>query len=87
MSIVLKNIRSVIIAEKNLTLLGTLYSYDDYKQFYDETFAPLEISDELRLDEPTSIEFRDPEDLPETDEEGEDTYYEEDEDTESGIVF
>lgn len=83
MSVVLKNIRSVIISEANLGLLGTVFSYDDYKTFYDEKFAPLQIPDELRLDEPTSIEFQDPEDLPAEEEE---EYYDEEE-TEGGIIF
>ncbi len=83
MSVTLKNIRSVIISEHNLKLLGTVFSFDDYKKFYDEKFAPLEVPDDLRLDEPTSIEIRTLEDEP-TDER-EDEYNEED--TESGIIF
>lgn len=40
MSVVLKDIRSVIISEANLKLLGTAFSFEDYKNFYDEKFAP-----------------------------------------------
>lgn len=86
MAVVLKNIRSLIISEDNLKLLGTQFSFDDYKAFYDEKFAPLQVPDDLRLDEPTSIEIRTPDDEPEGDPEEEGGYYEEDE-GESGIIF
>ena len=90
MSVVLKNIRSVIISEENLQLLGTTFSYDDYKKFYDETFAPLEVPDDLKIDTPTPLIIRQPDDeTPE--EEGEGEYGEEEEgyedDTDSGIIF
>ena len=87
MSVLLKNIRSVIISEDNLKLLGTLFSFDDYKKFYDEKFAPLKVPEDFRLDEPTSIEIRDPDDMPPADDEE----YEDDDDgyndTDSGIIF
>lgn len=86
MSVVLKDIRSVIISEANLRLLGTMFSFDDYKQFYDEKFAPLPVPEGFMLDEPTSIEIRDPDDLPPSEtgsrEEGNGA-----EETESGIIF
>ena len=84
MSVVLKNIRSVIISESNLKLLGTVFSFDDYKKFYDEKFAPLQVPEDLRLDEPTSIEIRTPDDEPPA---GDEEYEEEEEDTDSGIIF
>ena len=84
MSVVLKNIRSVIISESNLKLLGTVFSFDDYKKFYDEKFAPLQVPENLRLDEPTSIEIRTPDDEPPA---GDEEYEEEEEDTDSGIIF
>ena len=31
-------------------MLGTQYSFDDYKEFYNKTFAPLKIDPELPLD-------------------------------------
>ncbi len=74
MSTLLKGIRSVIISEQNLKLLGTTFSYDDYKAFYDEHFAPLEIPKDLILDD-TGVEIRT------TDDEGPE-YYEEDDDEE-----
>ena len=58
MAQLLKNIRVVLISEDNLKLLGSVFSFDDYKTFYDEEFAPLQIPDELRLDKPTTIEIR-----------------------------
>ena len=90
MSVVLKNIRSVIISEENLQLLGTTFSYDDYKKFYDETFAPLEVPDDLKIDTPTPLIIRHPDDET-SEEEGEGEYGEEEEgyedDTDSGIIF
>ena len=85
MSVVLKDIRSVIISETNLELLGTVFSFDDYKKFYDEKFAPLPVPEDLRLDEPTSIEIRTPDEIPPAEEEG--YGEEEEEDTDSGIIF
>lgn len=55
MAELLKGIRVVLVSKENMELLGTAFSYDDYKQFFDEHFAPLEISDELLLDEPAEI--------------------------------
>lgn len=43
----LKPARVLLISEENLELLGTLFSYDDYKAFYDQHFAPMEINPEL----------------------------------------
>ncbi len=42
--------RLVVISRENLELLGTSYSFDDYDLFYEEHFAPMEISPELPLD-------------------------------------
>ena len=73
--------RTIIIGEHNLSLLGVQYSYNDYLEFYDKHFAPLEISTEKLLNLPESIEQPlDPEDLPEEgDEDYEDEDYEDDE--------
>jgi hypothetical protein len=43
----LKPARILLISEQNLSLLGTVFSYDDYKAFYDQHFAPMEINPEL----------------------------------------
>lgn len=87
MAVTLKNIRSLIISEDNLKLLGTAFSFDDYKAFYDEKFAPLQVPEDLRLDEPTSIEIRTPDDEPEGEDGEENNGYYDDEDGESGIIF
>ncbi|MCM1108600.1 MAG: hypothetical protein NC388_06035 [Clostridium sp.] len=55
MAEILKGIRVVMVSEENLRLLGSAFSFDDYKAFFDEHFAPLEISGDLMLDEPTEI--------------------------------
>ena len=47
----LQHARTFIIAEANLNLLGTIYSYDDYQQFFDENFQPLELNPELLPEE------------------------------------
>jgi tetratricopeptide (TPR) repeat protein len=52
----LKGIRRFIISEDNLKLIGTRFSYEDYENFYDKTFAPMKISDERLLQIPESIE-------------------------------
>lgn len=88
MSVTLQNIRSFIISEENLKLVGTAFSYEDYKQFYDEQFAPLEVPEDLILDEPTDIEIRTPDDEPDDSEnETQEGYEESDDDNESGIIF
>ena len=46
----LSEARLVIISRENMELLGTYYSFDEYKAFYEKNFAPLNISPELILD-------------------------------------
>ncbi len=46
----LRHARLVLISEENLELLGTTYSFDDYRDFYDKTFAPLKLEPQLPLD-------------------------------------
>lgn len=43
----LRYARTFLIAEANLNLLGTAYSYDDYQKFFDENFQPLNLDSEL----------------------------------------
>lgn len=50
LSPLLKRGRVVLISKANLDLLGTQFSFDDYKDFYDRTFAPMEIDESLPLD-------------------------------------
>ena len=79
----LEGIRGILISEDNLKLLGTKYSYDDYKDFYDEQLSPLKLPEGLNLDEPTNDFTIDADDLPIEDKNAESTdENSEDEDTE-----
>lgn len=78
MATTLDGIRVIMISEDNLKLLGTEYSFDDYKEFYDEKIAPIEIPEDLKIDENQQIENIDPDDA--ADKEAEEEEYEEDED-------
>ena len=74
MNTLLEGIRTLLISEENLKLIGTDFSFDDYKEFYDATFAPMEIPKDLQIDEPTDLKVIDPDDyVPENEkkEEGE----------------
>ncbi|MDD5971056.1 MAG: hypothetical protein PUC48_05145, partial [Paraprevotella sp.] len=75
MSTLLKGIRSLIISEENLKLIGTEYSFDDYKEFYETHFAPMQVPEDLQIDEPTDLKIIDPDDVieEEEEEEGEET--------------
>ena len=74
MSTLLKGIRSLIISEENLKLIGTEYSFDDYKEFYETHFAPMQVPEDLQIDEPTDLKIIDPDDvIEEEEEEGEET--------------
>ena len=64
--------RVIIISEKNLELLGTQFSYNDYDKFYEKHFIPLRISTVHLLTEPATIEY---ERAPENAEEPEDGLY------------
>ena len=72
----LKPCRSLIISDKNLTLIGTRFSYDEYLQFYEDTFIPMKISEQKLLTEPGDIDLPDIEDIgteePEMEEEEDD---------------
>ena len=65
----LRHARSLIISRRNLKLIGTHFSYNDYDEFYEKTFAPLNISDEQLLTIPEQPAPIDPEDLPDDEEE------------------
>ena len=74
MSTLLKGIRSLIISEENLKLIGTEYSFEDYKEFYETHFAPMQVPEDLQIDEPTDLKIIDPDDvIEEEEEEGEET--------------
>ena len=73
----LKGCRSLIISETNLALLGLRFSYDDYQQFYEDTFVPMKVSEQKLLIEPAEIEQTDAEDVetPDTQEEDNDDLF------------
>lgn len=48
----LEGIRAILISEANLKLLGTRYSYDEYAEFYEAELSPLELPEDLILDDP-----------------------------------
>ena len=51
----------------------------DYKAFYEEKFAPMDIPEDLRIDEPTNLKIVDPDDyVPEEKKESEEEEEEED---------
>ena len=52
----LRPCRSLVISERNLSLIGTRYSYKDYDEFYERTFLPMPVSDEDLLQIPETIE-------------------------------
>ena len=52
----LRHTRTFLIAEANVNLLGTMYSYDDYQQFFDENFLPLELNPELLQRDETPLQ-------------------------------
>ena len=77
----LEGIRTLLISEDNLKLIGNEFSFDDYKAFYEETFAPMDIPEDLQIDEPTNLKIIDPDDyVPEEKKEGEEEEEEDDDD-------
>lgn len=66
MATVLDGIRTLLISDENLNRIGTSFSFDDYKDFFDEKFAPLEIPEDLLIDEPTDLEVLDPDEVDNT---------------------
>lgn len=79
MNTLLEGIRTLLISEDNLKLIGKDFSFDDYKAFYEEKFAPMDIPEDLRIDEPTNLKIVDPDDyVPEEKKESEEEEEEED---------
>ncbi len=50
-----KSVRGIIISEKNLQLIGTAFSYNDYDDFYSKHFAPLKVTQRYLLSEPAEV--------------------------------
>lgn len=59
MNTVLDGIRTLLILEENLNLLGNKFSFEDYRKFYENVFTPIDIPQELRLDDNTLIRGED----------------------------
>ena len=62
----LEGIRTLLISDENLKMIGKEFSFDDYKEFYEEHFAPLEVPEDLQIDSPTDLEILDPDEIDET---------------------
>lgn len=62
----LGGIKTLLISDKNLSMLGKQYSFDDYSTFFEEKFAPLEMPKDVNLDEQIDQPFIDPDDVDET---------------------
>ena len=64
---ILEGIRTLLISDENLARLGTSFSFDEYKEFFDRQFVPLDIPEDLRIDD-LDLPFVDPDDVqPEAD--------------------
>jgi hypothetical protein len=61
---ILRQCRSLLISQQNLALLGSRFSYDDYADFYNRTFLPMNTSTEQLLTIPESVSQPDIEDGP-----------------------
>ena len=60
----LEGIRAILISESNLKLLGTRYSYDEYAEFYEAELSPLELPEDMILDDPDHDFPKDIDDVP-----------------------
>ena len=56
----LEGIRTLLISEENLTMIGKEFSFEDYKDFYEQHFAPLNVPEDLKIDTPADLEILDP---------------------------
>ena len=80
----LEGIRAILISEANLKLLGTRYSYDEYAEFYEAELSPINVPEDLILDEPTDNFPTDIDDIPENQEKADETDDTDDEEEEGG---
>ena len=62
----LEGIRTLLISDENLQMIGKEFSFDEYKEFYDQHFAPLEVPEDLQIDEPTDLKILDPDEMDES---------------------
>jgi hypothetical protein len=70
----------MLISEENLKLIGTDFSFDDYKKFYEQKLAPIELPENIFLDEPTDVQIKDFEDVEDETPDEEEEEVEEDDD-------
>lgn len=63
MATLLEGIKTLLINDKNLSMLGKQFSFDDYSTFFEEQFAPLEMPKDVNLDEQIDQPFIDPDDV------------------------
>lgn len=76
----LQGIRSLLISADNLKKLGVSVSVDDYDDFYQTNFAPLDVPEDLMLDEMQDIPVIDPEEVEEPGQKSEGEAQQEEED-------
>ena len=83
----LEGIRTLLISDENLQMIGKEFSFDDYKEFYDEHFAPLDIPEDLKIDVPEGLEILDPDELDKREEEEKQQEMEEEDDDDFPFGF
>ena len=64
----IESCRSLVISETNMLLIGKLFSYDEYQQFYEKELVPMRVSKEQLLLIPEDIEKPDIEESGRTEE-------------------
>lgn len=64
MARLLQGIRTLLISDANLKLIGTSVSFDEYEEFYDRHLAPVTLPKEVLIDEPTDIRTEDEDTAP-----------------------
>lgn len=65
MNRLLEGIKTLLISDHNLQMLGKQYSFDDYGVFFEKKIAPLNVPDNLQIDT-HEVPFLDPDDMEET---------------------
>ena len=83
----LEGIRTLLISDDNLKMIGKEFSFDDYREFYDQNFAPLEVPEDLQIDNPTDLEILDPDELDKQEQEEENSSEEAEEDDDFPFGF
>lgn len=63
MRVRLEGIRTLLVSDDNLKMIGKEFSIDDYSEFFDQHFAPLDVPEDLQIDSPTDLEILDPDEL------------------------